>query len=217
VLFAIRQAVLQSKEPVSLAESASGQGLSSTALAPNGAPEPFGVCVAFTSAMQQEGVSFLVRNLASEAAKQASSRVAVLDTRALLQRFEAGSKLPTRFEQDSEHWTLGQNESFVPAEGAVRRAGMQGHFSNDLRVLLQQARREFDMVLLDCPSLQSSTLAGELAPCVDGYVVVVEAGTVRKQNIEDLSSQLASTRKPVLGYVLNRRDYPVPRWLHRMI
>ena len=86
-----------------------------------------------------------------------------------------------------------------------------------LGLVLQQARREYDLVLLDCPSLQNSMLAGELAPCIDGYVAVVKAGAARKHNVEDLAWQLASTHTPTLGYVLTQRHYPVPRWLHRLI
>lgn len=217
VLFSIRQALLQMPDYPGPGPLHRPEGQPGASLVANADAAPGGVCIAFTSASQGEGVSHLVRNLASEAARNASSRVAVLDTRSLLRHFESGSKLPTRFEQDAEHWTLANSESVHRPDAVVRRAGLHGHFSNDLRGLLQEARREFDMVLLDCPSLQSSTLAPELAPCVDGYVAVVAAGTVRRQNIEDLSSQLVGTRKPLLGYVLNRRDYPVPHWLHRMI
>lgn len=83
--------------------------------------------------------------------------------------------------------------------------------------MLEQARREFDLLILDCPSLQASTLAAELAPCIDGFVAVVRADTSRKQNIEDLISQLTSTNAPVLGYLLNGRHYPVPKWLYRLM
>ncbi len=176
-----------------------------------------GLCVAFTSALQGEGVSSLVRHIATEASQQASQRVAVLDTRRLIDSFEAeqSAQLPMEFEPDAEHWVLAKQDQLAPSSPAAK--GARGHLASRLATVLQQARSEFDLILLDCPSMQTSMLAGELAPCIDGYVAVVRAGAARKQNIEDLASQLSSTRAPTLGYVLTRRHYPVPRWLHRLI
>ena len=74
-----------------------------------------------------------------------------------------------------------------------------------------------DLILLDCPSNIESTLASEVEPCIDGYLAVVSAGRVRKASIDQLTATLTDRRAPVLGYLLNRRRYPVPRWLHRLI
>ncbi len=176
-----------------------------------------GLCIAFTSALQGEGVSSLVRHLATEAAQQASQRVAVLDTRKLIESFEGdrSAQLPMEFEPEAEHWVLAKQDQLAPSAATAK--GARGQLTSKLFTVLQQARSEFDLILLDCPSLQTSMLAGELASCIDGYVAVVRAGAARKQNIEDLASQLSSTRAPTLGYVLTRRHYPVPRWLHRLI
>ena len=181
-------------------------------------PDLRGACVAFTSALRSEGVSFLAKNLATEAARQTSSRVAVLDVPTLLHRFETRGEvsLATRFDQSAEHWILAVEED-TDAWSALNQRGAFGQLSSRLRPMLEQARREFDVVVLDCPSLQSSTVAAELAPCVDGYVAVVRANASRKQNIEDLISQLGGTSAPVIGYLLNRRHYPVPRWLYRIL
>ncbi|HLI77026.1 MAG TPA: hypothetical protein VKV02_08775 [Acidobacteriaceae bacterium] len=217
VLFAVRQNVANAALYPSQSSSVTPGALGAKPALP--AEGGFrGACVGFTSALQGEGVSFLVAHLATEAARQGSSRVAVLDVRALLERFEVngGVQLPMRFQQGADHWVLA-TELWDEDAGASRRSGVHSHFSYRLQAVLEQARREYDLVLLDCPSLQTSTLAGELAPCVDGYVAVVKAGAARRQNIEDLGAQLASTQVPLFGHVLNRRIYPVPRWLHRVI
>ena len=181
-------------------------------------PAHRGACVAFTSSLRHEGVSFLAKHLATEAARQASSRVAVLDMPTLLHRFETLGEisLATRFDPEVEHWVLAAQDE-PGAWSAVHKRGAQGQLSSRLRPMLEQARREFDLLVLDCPSLQASTLATELSGCVDGYVAVVRANAARKQNIEDLISQLTGTSAPVLGYLLNRRHYPVPRWLYRIL
>ncbi len=215
VLLAIRQALTYKVRDEQTGEATSAEMLS---LSEAGMSE-LGSCVAFTSALAREGIRFLSANLATEAARQMSSRVAVLDMQVLLSRFEAEGTISfaMRLDEKTEHWVLNAGESESPAQNLSRRAGTQGNFSARLRPLLQQARYEFDLLILACPSLQASTLAIELAPCVDGYVAVVGADASRKHNIEELTSQLGNTQAPLLGYVLNRRTYPLPRWLHRIL
>ena len=186
---------------------------------PRAAGAGAGLCVAFVSALGREGVSFAVDHVATEAARQPGSRVAVLDMRAMLRRFEAEGHVSFGLQQDAARlfWKLSSEGS--EDGGEVRRmqqaAGTQGQFSARLVPLLLEARREFDLILLDCPSLQESTVATELDVCADGYVAVVSAEMARKQNIDQMVAVLKETHAPLLGYTLNRRRYPVPRWLHR--
>ena len=179
---------------------------------------PAGYCVAFASALAGEGSSYLAAHLAMVAAKQASSRVAVLDVAALLRRFEMAADVSfgMRFDTAKQHWVL----ALEPERGArVARMGTstQGEFAARLNLLLIEGRREFDLIFLDCPSFRASTLASELDLCVDGYVAVVSAGMARRQNIQQMEAALDGAAAPLLGYVLNRRTYPVPQWLHRMM
>lgn len=180
--------------------------------------KPAGYAVAFVSSLTREGVSYLVSNLATEAAQQASSRVAVLDMGTLFHKFEAEEDVSfaMKFDAKRQFWVLSLNGE-LHAALPNRKAAVQGQFSARLRPLLVEARKEFDFLFLDCPSLQASTLAAELNVCVDGYVGVVGAGRSRKQNLEQLTATLQQTRSTVIGYVLTRRRYEVPGWLHRLI
>ncbi|MDE1162929.1 MAG: lipopolysaccharide biosynthesis protein [Acidobacteriaceae bacterium] len=211
ILLAIRQALEAS-------EGASGSGHQAAAKAIGAA----GYCVAFVAPLRGEGVSYLVGHLAHEAARQASVRVAVLDVEPLLRKFEAKEDVGFAMKYDAErmHWVLDLGEDAEARQEAVvplRSSNVHGLFSTRLRPLLVEARKNFDFVFLDCPSQQASTLASELARGVDGYVAVVAAGHARKQNIEALSAALTDAGAPLLGWVLTRRTYPVPRWMHRLL
>jgi uncharacterized protein involved in exopolysaccharide biosynthesis len=211
ILLAIRNGLRE------IDESVSESGHETAALQSNG--RVAGYCVAFVSALAAEGTSYLVNNLATEAARQASSRVAVLAVGPLLRKFEAEEDLSfgMKYDEAGEHWVLDLENANQEATVPLRRGNMQGLFSARLRPLLVEARKEFDFVFLDCPSFQASTLAGELDRSVDGYVAVVAAARSRKQNIDGMAAAFRETRSPLLGYVLNRRTYPVPTWVHRVL
>jgi len=183
------------------------------------AGEAAGQCVAFTSALSGEGVTYLADNLATEGSRQSGTRIAVLDMRALLKKFELEKNVSfgMRYDETKQHWVLAQDGAGSTYGTALRQGVTHGQFSARLAPLLGEARKEFDVMLLDCPSFQESTLAGELDICVDGYVVAVSAGMARKQNLEQMIAVLRDSRAAVLGYVLNRRRYPVPEWVHRLI
>jgi Mrp family chromosome partitioning ATPase/predicted nucleic acid-binding Zn-ribbon protein len=214
LLFAIRKALT---DGASALEEHGGISGHDAAVAQN-PDRPVGYCVAFMSALPGEGTSYLVNNLAMIAAKQANSRVAVLDVEALLRKFEAEEDVSfaMKYNTARQHWALAL-EPAATVHTPSRASGVQGQFSTRLNLLLIEGRREFDLLLLDCPSFRASTLASELDQCVDGYVAVVGAGMARRQNVEQMEAVLRQSRAPLLGYVLNRRSYPVPQWLHRVI
>ncbi len=214
ILFALRNALSPR-----LAEEDGTRTVSLEAANINPSDIPAGYCVAFTAATNGEGVSHLVSNLAQEASRQASSRVAVLDMGGLLRQFEAEEDLTfaLRYLPDKQYWVLTFAKEHPGAVDPFRHAAAQGQFSARMCPLLIDARKEFDFLFLDCPSFAESTLASELDICVDGYVAIVSAGKARKSNLEQMSAVLRESRAPLLGYVLNRRQYPVPNWMHRLL
>lgn len=221
ILFALRNALVTHTEGAEEDETLSGApGRTIFDPAPaEPADIPVGHCVAFTAATQGEGVSYLVNNLAQEASKQASSRVAVLDMGGLLHQFEAEEDLTfvLKYLPDKQYWVLTFGKENPGVANPFRYGASQGAFSARMTPLLADARKEFDFLFLDCPSFAESTLASELDICVDGFVAVVSAGKARKGNLEQMSAVLKESRAPLLGYVLNRRQYPVPEWMHRLL
>lgn len=76
--------------------------------------------------------------------------------------------------------------------------------SDSLRRLLQRLRAEFDYVVIDAPPLLAVTDAAVLSTLVDGTILVVGAGLVRREQLERALSQLERVEARVLGTVLNR-------------
>lgn len=82
---------------------------------------------------------------------------------------------------------------------------------------LEALQMSFDYILIDCPSLKTSPAAALLAPLVDDLALVVEAGRTRRDEIQSAQRTVELTKAPFLGFVLNKRKYPVPEWLYRRL
>jgi Mrp family chromosome partitioning ATPase len=78
-------------------------------------------------------------------------------------------------------------------------------------------RVTFDNILIDCRSLHNASDAAVLASSVDGVVVVVEAGQSRREEIINAQRTIEQAGGKFLGFVLNKRRYPVPEWLYKRL
>ncbi len=74
----------------------------------------------------------------------------------------------------------------------------------DLRPILDEARREFDFVLFDTPSMMSSTFGSSLAQITSGSVFVWRPDQTNSETIRRASEILVSNGSHVLGAVANR-------------
>src|SRR4030095_4802475 len=75
----------------------------------------------------------------------------------------------------------------------------------------------FDNILIDCGSVKNSTDAALLGSSVDGVVIVVNAGESRRDEIMNSQRMIETAGGKFLGFVLNKRRYPVPEWLYKRL
>ena len=173
--------------------------------------------VAFTSSSPGEGVSHVVNTLAVELARQTQRRVLLVESPALRSLPLADKNHVWKHCQDTEI------ENFltltVPSSApATRGQETDWEVSPEFRIACLQALRwNFDYVLIDCPSLAVSSEATSLASLIDGTAVVVQAGRTRRVQIQRSQQTIETAGGNFLGYVLNQRRYPVPRWLYRIL
>ena len=80
---------------------------------------------------------------------------------------------------------------------------------------LSELRARHDWVLVDCGSLDASMELLRLAPLADGVVLVTESGRTAREQVERAAQLIREARGKLLGFVLNKRRYPVPGWLYR--
>src|SRR5581483_2081087 len=94
----------------------------------------------------------------------------------------------------------------LPAGIPTRRAA--DLVGQALPALLEEAREEFDLIILDAPPLLGFPEPLQLAAAVDGVIVVARAGQTDRLAVAAVFSKLGDLRANVLGLVINqvRRD-----------
>lgn len=79
---------------------------------------------------------------------------------------------------------------------------------------LEQAKDRYNFIVLDCPPLSSSASASILPSKADGVVMVIEAERVRRHVIQRSILTLEDSGANILGTVLNKRKYPIPKFIY---
>jgi len=72
-----------------------------------------------------------------------------------------------------------------------------------MRVLLQELREQYDIIVLDTPPVLATADAGIVASLTDGVLLVVRAGATDKNAAQRACQQLANVGARVIGTVLN--------------
>jgi Mrp family chromosome partitioning ATPase len=56
-----------------------------------------------------------------------------------------------------------------------------------------------------------------VAPFVDGVILVIEANRTRREQLWQAEQSISAAKGKLLGYILNKRTYDVPKWLYRIL
>jgi len=106
---------------------------------------------------------------------------------------------------------------FVLATGG-NYVGPMGLFESErFDTFLNNAREEFDYIILDSAPLPSFAEARVLCEKVDGVVLVVESGKIRRQVALRAKKELEDAGARILGVVLNKRKYYIPEWIYKRL
>ena len=193
-----------------------------------------GAAIAFTSASIGEGVSHVTQLFAVEMARLTGRRTLIVSAERL-QGLGVDDFLQMPW---NCHPTNVENLWMLPSKKSPKRNGAAAAAGEDCELpkrsfLMRVAKHgeeidtglnsvdalrvNFDNILIDCRSLHASADAAVLSSSVDGVVVVVEAGQARREEILNAQRTIETAGGKFLGFVLNRRRYPVPEWLYKRL
>jgi Mrp family chromosome partitioning ATPase len=193
-----------------------------------------GAAIAFTSASVGEGVSHVTQLFAVELARHTGRRTLIVSAERM-QSLGVEDYLrmpwnchPTNIENV---WMLpsknngrkkdGETDDDagpeLPQRSFLMRVSKEGEDIDTGLDSVDALRVAFDNILIDCRSLRVSSEAAVLSGSVDGIAVVVEAGQTRRDEILNAQRTIENAGGKFLGFVLNKRRYPVPEWLYRRL
>jgi capsular exopolysaccharide synthesis family protein len=87
--------------------------------------------------------------------------------------------------------------------------------SERIKARFQELRKEFDYILIDAPPMSRYADAMALGKLADGFVLVLEANSTRREAAMRATENLNQAQIRVLGAVLNKRTFPIPESLYR--
>jgi Mrp family chromosome partitioning ATPase len=187
-----------------------------------------GSVIAFTSASEGGGAGHVAQLFAVEIARHTGRRTLLIDSERL-QSLGVEDYLqmpwnchPTNIEN---LWMLPAKRSgngnghhdAEPKRSFLMRIGKQGEEMGAGLDSVDALRVSFDNILIDCRSLKETSDAAMLSTCVDGVVVVVDGGDSRRDEILNAQRTIETTGGKFLGFVMNKRRYPVPNWLYKRL
>src|SRR6266849_3656976 len=191
-----------------------------------------GAAIAFTSASVGEGVSHVAQLFAVELARYSGRRTLIVSAERLASLgVEDYLQMPWNCHPTNIEnlWMLpavkkgtrknGATEAgdgdvqALPKRSYLMRIAKQGEEIDTGLNSVDALRVSFDNILIDCRSLRVSSDAAVLGSSVDGVAVVVAAGQTRRDEILNAQRTIEQAGGKFLGFVLNKRRYPVPEWL----
>lgn len=175
----------------------------------------FSPSFAFTSANSGEGVSYVVESLARQLSMNPANSVLIASVQALASYTGHLSDL-------AEHCRAGNHTQIYRLEKSSSGSGIAAinSWQTDVRYrqeCLQQLRRRFTYVLIDCPSPKKNGDLFSVASLVDGVVIVVEANRTTKAHIRTLERTIEFVQGKIAGFVLNKRQYLIPDWIYNRL
>ncbi len=186
-----------------------------------------GRTIEFVGPHRGTGTSTLIRELAKVVAVRHKKSVLLLD---------ADHHEPTQAHQFSIEQAYGwdtalgdgrQIESILcPVEGSslsvsqllMQRSDQPLLFDTpQFKGMLNRLSESFDLILIDAPPANEYAEGVTLASKVDGVVLVVEAEETRWQVAESTRDRLEMAGARVLGSVLNKRRYHIPKPVYKLL
>ena len=82
---------------------------------------------------------------------------------------------------------------------------------------LRQMRLSFDYVILDVPPVTVHADAQIISRQVDGVILVLESGKTRRQVVHKAKTEIEASSGNLLGVVINKRKYYIPKWIYKRL
>jgi receptor protein-tyrosine kinase len=87
----------------------------------------------------------------------------------------------------------------------------------EMELRLTELRDQFDYLLIDSPPASQYADALALGAMTDGVVLVVESESTHRDAARRTTRNLRAAKVRMIGAILNKRSYPIPHFIYRMM
>lgn len=144
--------------------------------------------IGITSIHSGEGVSYTTQSLAEALERISGMRTQSVSLASLESRFPLGRN------------GLGNAEVSGDPEAFEYKSSRTEQIKANLRRFTSLT----DILLIDCPALQTSRDALSLSTIVDGFLMVLQAGKIKREEISASERKITGSGGKFLGFILNR-------------
>ncbi len=163
-----------------------------------------------------EGVSSLALDIAAIAASREARKVLLLDVepangQSVIGALTASGHAATPVSEARRTYRIDESDLYVTAP-----LGPGGERVSEDRwpKAIENARKTYDLVLINAPPLARSSAGIELAALADMTLLVVEAEHTRAPVARRLIERVQAAGGQVLGVILNKRRFYIPRFIY---
>lgn len=103
----------------------------------------------------------------------------------------------------------------IITSGATGQEWLEALQLGNIQFIIQELKKKFDLVIFDSSAVSQNGHSLDIAPHVDGVILVVHAGHTRWEVVQDSRDQFEGVQAKLLGVVLNRRKFFIPSFLYR--
>ena len=103
--------------------------------------------------------------------------------------------------------------SGVGSEKALER----GARLENLEGVLAELKKMYRYILLDSPPVIPFVDSTIITGMTDGVVFVIESNLTRSQVVQNAIERLKSGGGEILGLILNKREFHIPKWIYRFL
>ena len=83
--------------------------------------------------------------------------------------------------------------------------------------ILAELKKSYRFILIDSPPVIPYMDASIIAPMTDGVVLLIQANLTRSEVVDHSIEKLESVGGKIVGIVLNKRVFHIPKWIYRFL
>jgi len=180
----------------------------------------------FIASRRGEGISTVSRNVGKYISSSLGHRVLIIDAnpRHKLPKLKKGLSRPLGLYDILEEKAdlsqciqkIDEKLHFLPA-GQTTLSSYILLGSQHMTEILRQAKAKYEMVLIDTDSVNTSKDALELSNSTDAIVLIVAEGGARLHAVKSVLEIFKKRKAIILGAILNKRKFPLPRFLYERV